>query len=181
MSFRETARQRGGEEIILDVLQEMSAKLDRIFTLLSTITLTELRTTMDIKDLQAKADNVLSKVTADGDVTNAVKTLVYHQNDLLSSLQGQIRELQSSNDPAALDKLAATIDAIKAAETANADTVAAAVAAGTPADPALPAPPQAPAANPTAAPPDAAQEPDNTPNPEGLGTKPINQPEAPPA
>lgn len=188
MSFQERLRPRERDEIVLEALQEQSDKLDRIFTLLSTITLTELKITMNIQEIQAKADNVLQKVQQDTDAANAVKTLVYHQNDLLSSLQGQIKELQNSNDPAALDKLAATIDAIKAAETANADSVAAAVTAGTPSDPSLPAAPGQPAPNQlpggqqttgaapivegSANPTDAAQRPD--------AAKPINQPEPPP-
>jgi chromosome segregation ATPase len=119
---------------------EIKATLAEVLVVLGRIEAREVRLTMNVKDIQAKADDTLAKVTADADVSNAVKTVVTHQNDVLAALQQQITDLQASNDPAALQKLSDTLDAIKSAETSNAQSVADAVTAGTPVA-APPAPP----------------------------------------
>lgn len=125
---------------------EMQAALASIVDKMGRIERKEDILKMKIEDIQAKADETLAKVTADADVSNAVKTVVLHQNDTLTALQAQIAELLASNDPAALQKLSDTIDAIKATETANAQVVADAVTAGTPVEtPPVPVPtPDAP-------------------------------------
>jgi hypothetical protein len=111
-------------------------RLDNIETMLAQVLNRESVIAMNVADLQAKADTTLQKVQADTDVANSVKTVVLHQNDVLAALQQQIKDLQSQNDPAALQKLSDTIDSILATETSNAQTVADAVTAGTPVEPA---------------------------------------------
>lgn len=125
---------------------EMQAALASIVDKMGRIERKEDRIIMNVQDIQAKADQTLAKVQADTDVVNSVKAVVLHQNDTLAALQQQIKDLQAANDPAALQKLSDTIDTILATDTANSQTVADAVVAGTPVEtPPVPVPtPDAP-------------------------------------
>jgi predicted nucleic acid-binding Zn-ribbon protein len=111
---------------ILDALEELAAKLGRIERKEGTIM-------TSVADLQAKADSTLATVTATKDVADAVKLVVEHNNDVIATLKQQLADaIAAGVDPAAVQKLADTLDAIQAAETSNAETVAAAVVEGTP-------------------------------------------------
>lgn len=89
---------------------------------------------MNLQDIQAQAEETLSEVQSESNVSQAVLGVVTHQNDVLSALQQQIKDLQSQNDPEALQKISDTIAAIKASAMSNADSVSQAVVAGTPAE-----------------------------------------------
>ena len=96
-----------------------------------------------LAEVQAKASDTLTRVTAETDVVNAVKMVVDHQNADIAGLKQQIADLIAAGgaDATALQTLADTLDSIQAAETSNAEIVAAAVAAGTHVD--TPEPPPA--------------------------------------
>lgn len=112
--------------MLLDQIERLNSKVDRVLQREATIM-------SSVADVQAKADTMLAKVTADTDVANAVKTVVEHNNDMIAALKQQLADaIAAGTDPAALQKLSDTLDAIQAAESSNADTVAAAVVEGTP-------------------------------------------------
>lgn len=92
---------------------------------------------VSVADIQAKAGTVLQQVQAETDVVNAVKIVVDNQNANIAALKQQIADLIAAGgaDQAALQQLSDTLDAIQAADTANSQVVADAVAAGTPAAP----------------------------------------------
>jgi len=120
----------------------LNAKLDTVLTSLGTIELKEGILFMKVSDIQAQADETLQKVTADADVGNAVKTVVLHQNELMAALQKQLEDAVAMGaTPESLQKLSETITAIRNAETSNAQVVADAVTAGTPATPPVDTPP----------------------------------------
>lgn len=113
-------------EDILDAVTDVISRLGHIER-------KEDRIMTNVADVQAKADAALQKITADADVGNAVKAVVLHQNDLLADLKAQLdAAIAAGGTPETLQKLSDTIDAIQAAETSNAQTVADAVTAGTP-------------------------------------------------
>lgn len=98
---------------------------------------------VQVADIQAKADQELAQITAETDVVNAVKQVVDNQNAKLADLQSQIDAFIAAGTPpsqAELQQLSDTIDAIRTADTANAQIVSDAVAAGTPVAPPAPAP-----------------------------------------
>lgn len=84
-----------------------------------------------LDDLQAKATATLAKVTSDTDLDNAVATVVNNQNATITDLKAQLAA--AGTDPVKLQALSDTLDNILATDTANAQKVAAAVTAGTPA------------------------------------------------
>lgn len=114
---------------LLDAIEDLAIIVGRIERKENTIM-------TSVADVQAKADLALEKITADADVGNAVKAVVLHQNDLLADLKQQLADaIAAGGTPESLQKLSDTIDAIQAAETSNAQTVADAVTAGTPVAP----------------------------------------------
>lgn len=89
---------------------------------------------VNVSDVQSKADATLANVRAETDVVNAVKLVVDHSNEMIATLKQQLAEaIANGADPAALQTLSDTLDAIQTANTSNTQTVADAVAAGTPA------------------------------------------------
>jgi hypothetical protein len=98
-------------------------KLDRIFKLLG-----DIMPTLD--ELQTKAQATLDKVTSDTDLDNAVATVVNNQNATIADLKAQLAA--AGTDPAKLQALSDTMDAILKTDTSNADIVSSAVTAGTP-------------------------------------------------
>lgn len=111
---------------MLSVLGYIAEKLGRIERKENTIM-------TSVADVKAKADALLGKVTAETDVVNAVKLVVEHSNDMIATLKQQLADaIAAGADPAQLQALSDTLDAIQAAQSSNADTVAAAVAEGTP-------------------------------------------------
>jgi hypothetical protein len=87
-----------------------------------------------VADVKAKADALLVSVQAESSVVDAVKAVVDHSNDQIATLKQQLADaIAAGVDPAAVQALSDTIDAIQAAETSNAQKVADAVTAGTPA------------------------------------------------
>jgi len=128
-------------------IHALNARVTRLERLVASIVNEERSIMATLADIQAKADAELAQITAEIDVVNAVKQVVDNQVAKLNDLQAQVAALlaQGSVNPADLQKLSDTIDAIKAADTSNAAIVSAAVAAGTPVAP-QPAPaPEPPA------------------------------------
>jgi hypothetical protein len=107
--------------------------LEEIFKRLGHVQQEEQSIMTNVADLQAKASATLTAVQAETDVVNAVKQVVDNSNSQIATLKQQLADaIAAGVDPAALQTLSDTIDAIQAAETSNAAVVAAAVAAGTP-------------------------------------------------
>ncbi len=127
---------------IINLLRGISAKLDVLVTTSTAISNQESAIMTTITDLQTKAAATLAQVQADTSVANGVKTVVDNMNANLAALQAQNAALQAAGtaDPAALQSLSDTIDAITSTDMANSAIVAAAVTAGTPAPPPAPAP-----------------------------------------
>lgn len=84
-----------------------------------------------LDELQAKAQATLAQVTADTDLDNAVAKVVNDQNATIVDLKAQLAA--AGTDPAKLQALSDTMDAILLADTSNAAIVSAAVKSGTPA------------------------------------------------
>lgn len=84
-----------------------------------------------LDELQAKAQATLDKVTSDTDLDNAIAKVVNNQNATIADLKAQLAA--AGTDPAKLRALSDTMDAILKTDTSNADIVAGAVTAGTPA------------------------------------------------
>jgi hypothetical protein len=116
--------------VLDDQMQWVIAALGRV--------LTRERTVMtSITELQAKADATLARVQNETNTVNAVKAVVEHSNDMIAALRQQLTDaIAAGVDPAALQKLSDTLDAAESTDMANAQVVADAVVAGTPADPA---------------------------------------------
>jgi hypothetical protein len=114
---------------VLDMLEAIAMKLGHIESKENTIM-------TSVADVKAKADALLASVTAETDVVNAVKAVVDHSNEQIATLKQKLADaIAAGADPAALQALSDTIDAIQAADTANGAVVAAAVTAGTPVSP----------------------------------------------
>jgi hypothetical protein len=84
-----------------------------------------------LDDLQAKAQATLTQVTADTDLDNAVAKVVNDQRATIVDLKAQLAA--AGTDPAKLQALSDTMDAILKTDTSNAAIVSAAVTANTPA------------------------------------------------
>lgn len=111
--------------------------LEEVFNRLGRVEKKENTIMTNVSDVKAKADALLATVTAETDVVTAVKAVVDHSNEQIATLKQQLADaIAAGTDPAALQALSDTIDAIQAAETANGQVVAGAVAAGTPVAPA---------------------------------------------
>src|SRR6185295_3491946 len=105
---------------ILDQLGQIMKKEDRIM--------------VNVQDIQTKADATLANVKAETDVVNAVKLVVENSNAMIATLKQQLADaIANGADPTALQALSDTLDAIETSNTSNTQTVADAVAAGTPA------------------------------------------------
>lgn len=97
--------------------------------------LTEMENTIvaTIADIQAQADDTLTRVTANTNALDAIKTLIQSQTDQIKTLNQELKDaIANGADPAALqaisDKLTAVTqatDAQAAAEAALANTPAA--------------------------------------------------------
>ena len=96
-----------------------------------------------LDDLQAKAQATLAQVTSDTSLDNAIATVVTNQNATIADLKAQLAA--AGTDPAKLQALSDTMDAILKTDTSNAAIVSGAVTAGTPVAPA-PVPDPAPVA-----------------------------------
>lgn len=81
-----------------------------------------------LDELKAKADATLAQVTSDTNLDNAVATIVTDQRATITDLKAQLAA--AGTDPAKLQALSDTMDAILATDTSNAAIVAAAVTAG---------------------------------------------------
>lgn len=104
-------------------LDKVDHKLDLIFHRQETIMPT-------LDELQAKATATLAKVTSDTDIDNAVAQVINNQNATITDLKAQLAA--AGTDPAKLQALSDTMDAILQTDTSNAKIVADAVTAGTP-------------------------------------------------
>lgn len=89
-----------------------------------------------LAEIKAKADQTLARVQAETDIANAIKTVVDHQNTLISDLKTQIEALknQGSASAAELQSILDTMNAAEQTDIANAQKVSEAVVAGTPSD-----------------------------------------------
>lgn len=110
---------------------EALERLEELARVLARVEVKEDIELMNIQDIQSTADETLVEVQNETQVSEAVKVAVDHQNEMLDALAAQIAELQSANDPQALQKLSDTIAAIKATSMSNSSKVAEAVVAGT--------------------------------------------------
>lgn len=107
---------------------EVLARLDAINQKLD---LMEKTIMPSIDELQIKAKATLDKVTSDTDIDNAIAKVVNDQNATITDLKAQLAA--AGTDPAKLQALSDTMDAILNTDTSNAAIVANAVTAGTPA------------------------------------------------
>jgi ACT domain-containing protein len=83
-----------------------------------------------IDELQAKAEATLAAVTAETDLNNAIAAVVNDQRATIVDLKAQLAA--AGTDPAKLQALSDTMDAILAADTANDKIVTDAITANTP-------------------------------------------------
>jgi len=91
-----------------------------------------------VDDLQAKANAVLAAVQADTNIDTAIAKIVDDNAQTIKTLQQQLAD--AGNDPAKLQQLSATMDAILQTDLANGKIVADKVTANTPADAPAPTP-----------------------------------------
>jgi 2-hydroxychromene-2-carboxylate isomerase len=113
-------------DLILAELAAINAKVERVIK-------KEDRLMTKVSDIQDKANAALAAINAETEIDQAVLALVNHQNDQITALKQQLADaIAAGVDPAAVQALSDTIDAIQAAQTSNAAVVAAAVTAGTP-------------------------------------------------
>ena len=111
----------------------VTQKLEEIITRLKAIKATEKIAMANVKDVQGKLDSLKSDVENETTVVASVKTLVEGQNALLASLRQQLADAIAANDPAAMQAVVDSIDAIQATNAKNAQDLADAVVANTPA------------------------------------------------
>lgn len=123
-----------------EVLTKLAVNQKLIMALYVQLLTTETILMATLAEVQAKADAALAQITAETSVVNAVKVVVDNFNVQMADLKAQIAALIAAGgtDAAALQVLSDTVDGIMAADTSNAAVVAAAVAAGTPAEPPTP-------------------------------------------
>ena len=114
-----------GIDKILGQLNELATTLARLATQGRNIM-------VSVADVKAKADATLAQVKAEADIANGVKAVVDHMNEQIAMLKQQLADaIAAGVDPAALQALSDTIDAIQTADTSNSAIVASAVTAGT--------------------------------------------------
>jgi hypothetical protein len=92
---------------------------------------TEGRIQMTVDDILAKSQAVMDQTKKNGDLEASIIAIVNHNSDTIKDLQKQLAD--AGTDPAKLQQVADQLDAILKSETSNADAVAAAVTANTPA------------------------------------------------
>ena len=116
------------------IVQHLTDISDQLASIAKQVKTTEKTIMVSIQDLKTKAATQLAAITAETDVVNAVKAVVDGQNEKLAALKQQVADLIASGsvDPADMQQLSDTLDAIAALDTSNAAVVSAAVAAGTP-------------------------------------------------
>lgn len=137
--FLWTKKRRAWENSVDAKLDLVVSTQNTIVAMLRQLNLKETNIMTSVADIQAKAAATLAQVTAESSVVNAVKAVVDNSNSQIATLKQQLSDaIAAGVDPAALQTLSDTIDAIQAADTANSGVVSAAVAAGTPAAPAAP-------------------------------------------
>jgi capsule polysaccharide export protein KpsE/RkpR len=91
-----------------------------------------------ITDVQAELDKLKVSVEGETDLVQATKTLLEGQNALLLDLKRQLEEAIAGGDPAALDAVVAQMAALTTTNATNAEALAAALLANTPAGPPSP-------------------------------------------
>lgn len=114
--------------------KESTERLYRIEQLLGDVTETLESIMPSLDELQAKAQATLAQVTSDTDLDNAIAKVVNDQNATIADLKAQLAA--AGTDPAKLQALSDTMDAILNTDTSNAKIVSSAITAGTPAAPA---------------------------------------------
>lgn len=121
----------------VDMLARVSQRVEDLITQAVTLS-TTLAQRMDqamasIADLQSKADTLRTSVESETSVTQSVVALLQGTNQTIADLRTQLADAIAANDPAALQAVVDTIDAITATNEQNAQALAAAAAANTPA------------------------------------------------
>lgn len=104
-----------------------------IVKLLARAVMEEMGMAKTIDDLTQEAADTLAKVNENGNLEDSIIQIVNQNNQAIKDLQAQLAA--AGTDPAKLQALSDAMDAVLAAETANAAKVAAAVQANTPAAP----------------------------------------------
>lgn len=126
--------------------KRVEQKLDELIGLQTLILRRERQIMTSVADIQNKANSTLAAVRAESDVATAVKKVVDNMNASIAALKQQLADaIAAGADPTQLQSLSDTLDAIQQAQTANAQTVADAVTAGTPVGTNAPQPAPAPA------------------------------------
>lgn len=127
----------------MNLFESDRRQLDRIERLLiaiarnSNLTIsTEKEIMASVADIQAEADDVLTRVTANTNALDAVKTLIQSQSDQINTLNQELKDaIANGADPAALqaisDKLTAVTQATDAQAAAEATLANTAPPAGT--------------------------------------------------
>jgi hypothetical protein len=105
---------------VVELIARADLILDRLDILMTTVA-----------ELQAKADETLAQVTAETDLDNAIAKVVTDQNATITDLKAQLAA--AGTDPAELQKVMDTMDAILQTNTSNTKIVSDAVTANTPA------------------------------------------------
>ncbi len=101
-------------------------KLERIIHLLEKFVMPNLA------DIQAKADDINAKVTAEKEVDDSVVVLLTGLVELIKSLKQQLADAIAANDPVAVQKVLDSLDAAGTTLDAEKQKLADAVVAGTP-------------------------------------------------
>ncbi len=115
----------------IKLAQEGRAQLDAILDRLDLVLSNQETVIMTLDELKAKADETLASVTAETDINNAIAKIVTDQNTTIVDLKAQLAA--AGTDPAKLQALSDTLDAILTLNTSNTKIVSDAVIAGTPA------------------------------------------------
>jgi hypothetical protein len=111
----------------------VNLKLDEVLTRLRAIKAQEKIEMANVKDVQGKLDALKTSIEGETDLVTSVKTLVTGQNDLLVSLRQQLADAIAANDPEAMQAVVDTLDALTTTNAKNAQDLADAVVANTPA------------------------------------------------
>lgn len=115
---------RHGDRQVEDRLRGVEGKLDLIIQKLETIMPT-------LDELLAKSTTTLAQITKNTDLDNSIIALVTANNAQITDLKAQLAA--AGTDPAKLQALSDTMDAILSGATSQGQSVADAVTANTPA------------------------------------------------
>ncbi len=127
-NLRNTASRSSFESKVLDLLMEIHERIGALERQ-GVVQMAK------IADVKAKLVSLKADVESETTVVEAVKRLLEGQAAQLADLRQQLADAIAANDPAAIQAVLDQIDAVQATNKANADALAAAVIANTPATP----------------------------------------------